>query len=145
MHGALDREDMTEEEKIQAMAAQDSSDLKLLMIQKIKAVENLVNKKNGHLTHTDVMEFRKMIWQVKKVAEVCSIEGGGVKLLDTAGNFFKVAQTMERDVTRKRNSSRLSKEGRSNSAPDPPSPTMKTVNGANSGAVVKKLHAQTML
>jgi len=146
LHGALDREDMTEEEKIQAMAAQDSSDLKLLMIQKIKAVENLVNKKNGHLTHTDVMEFRKMIWQVKKVAEVCSIEGGGVKLLDTAGNFFKVAQTMERDVTRKRNSSRLSKEGRSNSAPDPPTPTtMKTVNGADSGAVVKKTHAQTML
>lgn len=112
---------------------------------KIRKIESTMNNKNGHLTHTELMEFRKAIWQVKKVAEVCSIEGGGTKLLDTAGNFFRVANTMEKKENERRasRSNSLEEKDRRNSAPTKNNAGgMKIVNG---GAVVKKEHANTLL
>mmetsp|Transcript_22660 Transcript_22660/g.42595 ORF Transcript_22660/g.42595 Transcript_22660/m.42595 type:complete len:699 (+) Transcript_22660:104-2200(+) len=148
LHGALDdEENMSEEQKLAALAASDSSDLKTLMLQKIRKIEATMNTKNGHLTHTELMDFRKAIWQVKKVAEVCSIEGGGTKLLDTAGNFFRVANTMEKKEERRASrSNSMEERERRASAPSKTQTTkdsgMKIVNG---GAIVKKEHANTML
>jgi len=105
---------LTEEERILALAASDEGDLKDILQQKINVLEHLVVKNHGKLTHNQLQTFTKQVFFVKKIAEVCSIEAGGTKVLDTPGNFFKIASSHQR-----RNSmSFYETKERSNSAPE---------------------------
>jgi len=38
-------------------------------------------------------QVKKLIWQVERISELCTLEVGGQKSLDTAGNFFKVVNS----------------------------------------------------
>ena len=113
---------LTNEERILALANADDGDMKTVLMHKLNAIEHMVEKNHGKLNHTQHEQFTKQMFFIKRIAEICSIEAGGSKVLDTPGNFFKIATSHQR-----RNSglSSLGSPGkeRSNSAPETsPSP-----------------------
>jgi len=105
-------------------------DLKDVMDEKLHEIEDLVILRKGHLTKEDAKTFTKNMFQIKKIADMCVVDMGGKKLLDTAGNFFKLTDQG------KKAGERLA---RSNSNPLVQDPTSST------GLVNRKAHAETSL
>mmetsp|Transcript_18971 Transcript_18971/g.39509 ORF Transcript_18971/g.39509 Transcript_18971/m.39509 type:complete len:682 (-) Transcript_18971:73-2118(-) len=111
---------LTEEERILALASSLDGDLKTILTNKLNAAEHLVEKNHGKLSHSQLEIFQKQMFFIKKIAEISNIDAADrIKVLDTPGNFFKVASSHQRRVSG--SISFPPEKERSNSAPETPS------------------------
>ena len=87
------------------MVTENSADVRSLLEMKIHAIENLMSKKNGHLCHSDYEIFQRNMSHIKRITEICTVQANSAtKMLDTAGNFFKVAKSVEQGKMRRASS-----------------------------------------
>ena len=126
----MSKDDKDFVETIEKKGIVELQDLKDIMDEKLHEIEDLVILRKGHLTKEDAKVFTKNMFQIKKIADLCVIDMGGKKLLDTAGNFFKLTDQGKKAGERK---------ARSTSNPEVQDPTSST------GLVNRKAHAETSL
>lgn len=71
----------------------DSTDVTSVLKKKLHTIKILMDDMEESRTFDQATKIKKIIWQVERISELCTVEVGGQKSLDTSGNFFKVVNS----------------------------------------------------